>query len=89
MAKKPADVAGDARKPATGAVSSTSVNLGNVFALRPRVNTSFRQEDFLSARRLLEDESYATPEEAARAVAERALELSNEPTGKQGRKRGR
>jgi len=70
-------------------VASKAVNMGNLFALRPRVNTSFRQEDFFTARRLLEDESYATPEEAARAVAERALELSNDPGSKRGRKHGR
>jgi hypothetical protein len=63
--------------------------MGNVFALRPRVNTSFRQENFLEARRLLDEESYATPEDAIRAVAERALELCNDPGGKRGRKRGR
>jgi len=69
---------------AAGAVSSRAVNMGNVFALRPRVTTSFRQENFLEARRLLEDESYASLEEAARAVAERALELCNDP-GRRGR----
>ena len=77
-----------AKKNEKGA-SSTSVNMGNIFSLRPRVNTSFRQEDFLSARRLLDGETYASAEEATRAVAERALELSNEPKGKRGQKRGR
>lgn len=70
-------------------VSSIAVNLGNVFGLRPRVNTSFRQEDFQTARRVLEEESYATLEEAARAVAEHALELSNDPTNRRGPKRRR
>ena len=74
--------------PAKG-VSSTAVNLGNVFSLRPRVSKSFRQGDFLTARRLLEEESYATLEEATRAVALRALELSNNPGSKLGTKRGR
>ena len=69
--------------------SSTAVNMGGIFALRPRVNTSFRQEHFLTARRLLEVEAYATLDEAARAVAERALELSNDPKDKRGAKRGR
>lgn len=74
---------------ATQAFSSTAVNMGNIFALRPRVNPSFRQEHFLTARRLLEEEAYASVDEAARAVAERALELSNDPNDKRGRKRGR
>jgi hypothetical protein len=88
-ATQAADDERDAKKPSAGTISSKSVNMGNLFALRPRVNTSFRQENFLEARRLLEEESYATQEEATRAVAERALELCNEPAGKHGRKRGR
>ena len=76
-------------KKASQAVHSTAVNMGNIFALRPRVNTSFRQEHFLTARRLLEEEAYATLDGAARAVAERALELSNDPKDKRGAKRGR
>jgi hypothetical protein len=88
-ATKAADDEGDAKPSAAGTVSSKTVNMGNVFALRPRVTTSFRQENFLEARRLLEDEPYATQEEATRAVAERALELCNEPAGKRGKKRGR
>jgi hypothetical protein len=70
-------------------VSSAVVNMGHLFALRPRVKSAFRQEHFLNARRLLEDESYASVEEAARAVAEKALELSNDPKRKLGRARGR
>lgn len=64
--------------------SSTDVNLGHVFALRPRVSTSFRPDDFRAARQLLDQESYATIEAAARAVAEKALELTHEgpPSGK-------
>ncbi len=72
------------KKAAKQEISSLSVHLGHVFALRPRVSASFRQEDFMAARRLLEDESYASIEEAARAVAERALSLSNDPKGKRG-----
>ena len=75
-------------QPGQGA-SSAAVNMGHVFALRPRVKSAFRQEHFLNARRLLEGESYASVEEAARAVAEKALELSNDPKGKLGRARGR
>ncbi len=70
-------------------VSSAAVNMGHVFALRPRIKSAFRQEHFLNARRLLDGESYASVEEAARAVAEKALALSNDPKGKLGRARGR
>jgi hypothetical protein len=70
-------------------VSSAAVNMGHVFGLRPRVRSAFRQEHFLNARRLLEGESYASVEEAARAVAEKALALSNDPKGKLGKARGR
>lgn len=87
-AKKPAEEKRAAKTGAKG-VSSTAVNRGDVLALRPRVSTTFRQEDFLKARRLLDEESYATLEEASRAVAERALSLSNDPKGKRGQKRGR
>jgi hypothetical protein len=65
-------------------VSSAAVNMGHVFGLRPRVSSAFRQEHFLNARRLLEGGSYASIEEAARAVAEKALALSNDPKGKRG-----
>ena len=70
-------------------VSSAAVNMGHVFGLRPRVSTAFRQEHFLNARRLLEDRSYTSVEEAARAVAEKALALSNDPKAKLGQARGR
>lgn len=70
-------------------VSSLAVNLGHVFALRPRVSTAFRQEDFVAARRLLEGEAYTSIEEAARAVAERALSLSNDPKGRRDFRLGR
>jgi hypothetical protein len=60
------------------AISSLAVNRGHLFALRPRVSTAFRPEDFLTARRELEDERYESIEAAARAVAERALALSND-----------
>jgi hypothetical protein len=70
-------------------VSSLAVNRGHLFALRPRVSAAFRQEDFIAARRLLEGEAYTSIEEAARAVAERALLLSNDPKGKRDFKLGR
>ena len=104
-ARKPADKAAADEKPprspkspgspksagksAKSGISSTAVNMGHIFALRPRVKASFRPDDLLKARRLLDDESYASIEEAARAVANRALELSNEPKGKHGPRRGR
>jgi hypothetical protein len=78
----------DPSKPGQG-VSSTAVNMGHVFGLRPRVSSAFRQEHFLNARRLLDGESYANVEEAARAVAEKALALSNDPKEKRGKARGR
>ena len=58
-------------------VSSLDVNLGHIFALRPRLATSFRPDDLRVARQLLQDESYKTITEAARAVAERALDLTH------------
>jgi len=54
------------------------VNLGHVAALRPRTHTGFKPEAFQDAKRALVGVRYATIEEAARAVAEKAVELSNE-----------
>jgi hypothetical protein len=71
------------KKPA-GGVSSLSVNRSHVFALRPRVSPAFRESAFLEAKRFLEDQSYATIEEAARAVVERALGKTNEAGSKLG-----
>ena len=65
------------------------VNLGHVFALRPRVSTTFKQSDFLTARHLLQDEAWSTIQDAARAVAEKALSLTNEARSKRGFKPGR
>ena len=61
-----------------GAISSLTINRGHLFALRPRVSSAFRPQDFLAARRELESETYESIEAAARAVAERALALSND-----------
>jgi hypothetical protein len=66
------------RRAGKGGAAAGDVNMGHVFALRPRVATSFRQEDFRTARHLLQDERYASVEEAARAVVEKALELTRE-----------
>ena len=79
----PKDAAGEK---ATDGISSLNVNLGHVFALRPRVSTSFRQADFLVARRRLQEEAYASIEEAARAVTEKALELTHDGPTKRGSK---
>jgi hypothetical protein len=71
-----------------GAISSKAVNLSHVLALRPRVSASFKADSLREARQLLEDEGYATLEEAARAVAEKALELTRDGTkGRSGRGR--
>ena len=59
-----------------GSVSSSDVNLGHVFALKPRANTSFRPNDFMAAKRALSDERYESVQEAARAVADEALGLT-------------
>ncbi|MDJ0868318.1 MAG: hypothetical protein QNK03_19585 [Myxococcota bacterium] len=69
---------------AKASVSSLAINLGHVFSLRPRVAKSFRDGDFRKARVLLQDEVYATVEEAARAVVEKALELTHEGGSKRG-----
>jgi hypothetical protein len=70
-----------------GSVVAKDVNLGHVFALRPRVRRTFRQPDFLRARNLLEDESYESTADAARAVAEKALKLTHDgPQGGRGKK---
>jgi hypothetical protein len=78
-----------AKKTTKGKFSSMSVNIGHVFSLRPRVNTSFRQADFLTARLLLQDEAYQSIEEAARAVVEKALDMTHEGPSKRGFKPGR
>lgn len=73
-AKAEAEPSGKAKK--SGA-SSMDVNLGQVFALRPRVETSFRPADFTTARQQLRADTFDSPQEAARAVAEKALELTH------------
>jgi len=78
-AAKPKPAAKAAPKPAIkskSGLSSMQVVMGHLFALRPRVGTGFRPDDFRRARQLLADESYSNIQEAARAVAERALDLT-------------
>jgi hypothetical protein len=79
--RKPAKAASSGKKPA-GKLSSADVHMGHVFSLRPRVKTSFRQADFLTARLLLEGETYASIDEAARTVAEKALDMTHEGPSK-------
>ena len=81
--------AGAASKKREAAISATAVNRGHLFTLRPRVSTAFRPEDFLEAKRQLEEERYESIEAAARAVAERALALCNEPKMKRDFQPGR
>lgn len=57
------------------------MNLGHIFTLRPRVQTGFNPESFRDAVRALAGEKYATIQDAARAVAEKALELTNSRPG--------
>ncbi len=57
--------------------SSLDVNMGHVFALRPRIETSFRPDDFRTARQRLEGESFKDASEAAGAVVQKALELTH------------
>jgi hypothetical protein len=87
--RAPASKAKKAEKKPKAEVSSLSVNLGHVFSLRPRVSKTFRQADFLTARQLLQDEGYDNIEEAARAVAEKALDLTHKGPPKRGFKPGR
>jgi hypothetical protein len=77
------------KKATAGSVSSLAVNLGHIFALRPRVETSFKPGNLETAKHFFRDGSYATIEEAARAVAEKALELTREGSGGKSSKRKR
>lgn len=75
-------------KPKTGSgVRSTDVVLAHLFALRPRVATSFKPDDFRQAKQFLEEESYANVQEAARAVAEKALDLTGSGLPKRTKRR--
>ena len=66
-AKKTPKAKAPQAKAKDGEVSVEPVNLGHVLALRPRVNTSFPQAEFLKAKRELAGERFGTIEEAARA----------------------
>lgn len=68
---------------AEGPVRAADVNLGHVFALRPRVNASFGLEHLRRAKDQLAGETWASLPEAARAVAEKAIEIAQEtPAGR-------
>ena len=98
-AEKPPEVAAEAApaaaaveepaaKAAAGEIKSADVNLGHIFALRPRVATSFKPNDFRTAKQQLDEERYASLSDAARAVAEKALELTTDgPPGSRRRRR--
>lgn len=73
--KDKAAPAKDTKAKKSGA-SSLDVVMGQLFGLRPRVSTGFRPDDFRQARQSLAGESYDTPKDAARAVAEKAIELT-------------
>ena len=65
-----------------GTIRAEEVNLGHLMALRPRIHVGFKPSAFGDAKRALADERYATIEDAARAVAEKAVEISNEYGGR-------
>ena len=80
--RKKASNARKAAAPKKGEVSADGVNMGHVFALRPRVPTAFSQEALRRARDELSEERFGSIEEAARAVAEKALHNSRKKPGK-------
>jgi len=88
-AAKPAEASEPPKKKSAGKFSSADVNMGHVFALRPRVNTSFRQPDFISARQQLKEDGFESAQEAARAVAEKAIEMTHGGSLRATVKRGR
>jgi len=81
IAAKPAVVAARPAPP-PGSITAADVNLGHVAQLG--THAGFKLEAFQAAKRALEGEHWATIEEAARAVATRAVEISNENGGRNG-----
>jgi hypothetical protein len=75
-----------AKKAAGKGFSAAAVHLGHVFALRPRVETSFEPGHFQTAKVLLVGEHFADLKSAARAVAEKALKLTHKGGSKKGRR---
>ena len=78
VAAKPATAKPVGPPRATGTISADAVSLGHVMSLRPRVHVGFKPTAFSDAKRALAENRYATIEEAARAVADKAIEISNE-----------
>ena len=77
-AENPSDGASaPAVEESAGTCSSLDVNMGHVFALRPRVTTSFKPGDFQTAKHQLRDEKYDDIQKAARSVVKEALELTH------------
>jgi hypothetical protein len=83
--------AGTEKKKAAAKFSANDVNMAHIFALRPRIATSFRPEDLRSAKHFLAEESFESTTAAARAVAEKALDLihSGPSTTKKGNRSSR
>jgi hypothetical protein len=63
-----------------GKFTSEDVNLGHLMELR--LHVGFKATAFGDAKRALADERYATIDDAARAVAETAIEISNDSSGR-------
>jgi hypothetical protein len=55
------------------------VTLASVMSLRPRIHVGFKPSAFADAKRALAEERFASIEDAARAVATKAIEISNDP----------
>ena len=58
---------------------AADVNMGHIMALQ--THAGFKAEAFAEAKRALADRRYASIEDAARAVADKAVELSNNTGG--------
>jgi len=65
-----------------GAFTAADVHMGHIFSLRPRVTTAFRPEDLRTAKHTLGEETFESAAEAARAVADKALELLHDGPGR-------
>ena len=81
IAAKPATVPAQPAPPA-GAITAADVNLGHIAQLG--THAGFKLEAFQAAKRVLEGEHWVTISDAARAVAAKAVEISNESGGHNG-----
>jgi hypothetical protein len=59
-----------------GSVSAADVNMGHIMALQ--THAGFKPEAFQEAKRALADRRFPSIADAARAVAEKAVELTND-----------